>query len=505
MADVDDLEFNPLYKCLQTRFRNEFESAQDSCYLVCIPQTASLVGIAISQSFVETHLLKPSPMLKDHYISTDKCNSKTISVEDGIITCAEGFRQQDTVRVLSEELGYNKNYKPFKMLIIERPLEGARKGRRGSAGLSDEFLTPRTTYAENCKFLSLFHENHSQLKAVDQKIWEFNQTYMILPGYLQDAAHKLHGIWENARLAFSETNNYIRLQSDSRLIEAITIALETYLMGGVHNKVIRAVSQQLKADDELLYERVTELRGVTAEQLGVHKDFCCPLPSAVVELARLDGINNPHEKLLCLKSTLDGITDEATVHLKANLIPGKAPRCLTSDELIPLQVLVISQAKCQHIASNLYYMEHFHWVKAEHTDVGYTLVSFKAAVEYMRNTDFTKLTKNSHKLKNEMSIEELMAAYNSNFDLATDHPPASPLAQSTIGNIARMMEKTSLSASPQGHQTIYAGKPAASKLQPSAKPDVIPSIEKDGESHGLGDFLSALQNDVLDCAYGKLD
>ena len=57
-----------------------------------------------------------------------------------------------------------------------------------------------------------------------------------------------------------------------------------------------------------------------------------------------------------------------------------------------------------------------------------------------------------------MSIEELMAAYNSNFDLATDHPPASPLAQSTIGNIARMMEKTSLSASPQGHQTIYAGR-----------------------------------------------
>ena len=52
-------------------------------------------------------------------------------------------------------------------------------------------------------------------------------------------------------------------------------------MGGVHDKVIRAVSQQLKADDELLYERVTELRGVTAEQLGVHKDFCCPLPSAV--------------------------------------------------------------------------------------------------------------------------------------------------------------------------------------------------------------------------------
>jgi hypothetical protein len=31
-----------------------------------------------------------------------------------------------------------------------------------------------------------------------------------------------------------------------------------------------------------------------------------------------------------------------------------------------------------------------------------------------------------------------------------------------------------------------AGKPAASKLQPSAKPDVIPSIEKDGKSHGLG-------------------
>ncbi|XP_022110510.1 ankyrin repeat domain-containing protein 27-like [Acanthaster planci] len=502
MAEQDDLEFNPMYKCLQTRFRGEFEIAQDNCYLVCIPQTASLVGVSISLGLVQTHLLKPSPMLKDHYISTDKDNSKTISVEDGIITCLEGFRQQDTVRVLSEELGYNKNYKPFKMLIIERPLEGARKGRRGSAGLSDEFLTPRTTYAENCKFLSLFHENRAQLSNMQMKISEFNQTYMILPGYLMDTACKLRGIWEHSRLAFSETNNYIRLQSDSRLEEAITVALESYIMGGVHTKVFKAVCQQMAEDDQVLYRRVQELQGVKANQLGVKKDFCCPLPAAVVELARLDGINNPQEKLLCLKSTLDAITDEVSAYLRMNLAPGYSLPCLTSDELIPLQVLVISQAKCQYLASNLFYMEHFHWVKSDHNDVGYTLVSFKAAMEYMKNTDFTKIM-GSQKLKKEMTVEELMAEYNSNFDQDPELQNASPLARSTIGNITRMMEKTTVSSDSEGHKTIYAGKPAVTKPRTSANP--VPDVVPHSEKPVLGDFLSALQNDVLDCTYGKLD
>ena len=58
-----------------------------------------------------------------------------------------------------------------------------------------------------------------------------------------------------------------------------------------------------------------------------------------------------------------------------------------------------------------------------------------------------------------MTIDELMAAYNANFDqdTFTGLPDSSPLARSTIGNITRMMEKTTVSSDSEGHKTIYAG------------------------------------------------
>ncbi|XP_072032692.1 ankyrin repeat domain-containing protein 27-like [Amphiura filiformis] len=526
MADHDDLEFNPFYKCLQTSFREAFEYAQENCYLVCIPQAASLVGVQISQAFVETHLLKPSPMLQDHYISTDKGGTKTIILDDDIILTTEGFRHPGRTRVMSEELGYNKEYKPFKLLIIQKPLEGAVKGRRGSAGLSDQFLTPRIGYFENKKFLNLFPENRQHIASLDINIRQFNTTYMIVKGYLDAAAHKLRQMWEVSREAIIDNNHYVRLQSDSRLEDAISIAVESYIMGGVHSKVINAVTTQCAAGDRRLAQKVEELQGVTGEQLGLLEEFCCELPGAVVELARLDGINNPHEKLLCLKATLDNITTEVNTHTKNRSVPGSSASntVLTSDELIPLLVMVISHAKCGHLASNLYYMEKFHWVKNKHDEKGYTLVTFKAAMEYMRNTDFSHIRTSQHKLKKEMSIEELMAAsqnvYADGNNTPSDterrrHPSgqADTSLQMKLENITRMMESTPLSSNSAAHgaglQPIFSGFEENLERQNRGRaapppPDVIPiTDQRSSRASQLGDFLSALQNDVLDGTYGK--
>ena len=52
-------------------------------------------------------------------------------------------------------------------------------------------------------------------------------------------------------------------------------------MGGVHSKVINAITKQFQAEDRMLSQKVEELQGVTGEQLGLNEDFCCELPSAV--------------------------------------------------------------------------------------------------------------------------------------------------------------------------------------------------------------------------------
>ncbi|XP_041456821.1 ankyrin repeat domain-containing protein 27-like [Lytechinus variegatus] len=530
MADHEDLEFNPFYKSLQSGYRSQFEDAQAKRFLVCIPQTASLVGVNINSNFLETHLLKPSPMLKDHYISTDKNGSKTIIVDEAFILTTEGFSQPGRIRILSEELGYNKDYKPFKMLIIEKPLEGAVKGRRGSAGLSDEFLTPRTRFLENKHFLGMFPENRNNLKCLEESIHQFNQNYMIVQGYLKDVATKLRRMCEEHKQMFAEANRYIKLQSDGRLEEVLNVAVESYVMGSVHAKVFKAISSEKTPEDVHISDKLHQLQGITGEQLGVAEEFCCPLPAAVVELARLDGINTPHEKLTCLHSTLENITEEVNIHLRENLAPGQSPQCLTSDDLLPLLVLVISQAKCRHLASNLYYLENFHWASSKHDNLGYALVTFTAAMEYIKNTDFSNMKTNNNKIKKEMSIEELMAAskfaYASTtsgdstptqvtYDQSSNEAPSTVEQQSTyqmktlqmqLDNISRMMESSSISSGPTsvfgGFDGGTGSREAGAKGPP---PDVIPASEHRPNRTQLGGFLAALQSDVLDCSYGKQD
>ena len=55
----------------------------------------------------------------------------------------------------------------------------------------------------------------------------------------------------------------------------------SYIMGGVHSKVINAVTTQFTKEDKLLSQKVDELQGVTGEQLGLKEEFCCPVPAAV--------------------------------------------------------------------------------------------------------------------------------------------------------------------------------------------------------------------------------
>ncbi|XP_071501295.1 ankyrin repeat domain-containing protein 27-like [Diadema antillarum] len=529
MADHEDLEFNPLYKALQTRYRSRFEDAQDRQFLVCIPQTASLVGVDISDQFLGTHLLKPSPMLQDHYISTDKSGSKTILVDEAFILTTEGFSQPGRIRILSEELGYNKNYKPFKMLIIEKPLEGAVKGRRGSAGFSDDFLTPRASYFENQRLLALFTENRPSMQRLEESVQQFNQNYMIVRGYLTDISNKLRRICEEHKQAFLAANQYVKLQSDGRLEEVISVAVESCVMGGVHSKVFKAICSEKHQDDNLVSDKLHKLQGVTGEQLGVPEDFCCPLPASVVELARLDSINTPHEKLICLQSTLDNITEEVNVYLRDNLAPGQSLKCLTSDDLIPLLVVVISRAKCRHLCSNLYYIENYHWVTSRHDNLGYSLVTFTAAVEYIKETDFSHIKTSKNRMKKEMSIEELMAASKFAYTSGTSGdttPTQAPLdggtseagpaphvmaerqsshqmksLQTQLDNISRMMESSSIAP-----RSVFGGFNGAhdggAKGPP---PDVIPATEHRPNRTQLGGFLAALQSDVLDCSYGKLD
>ncbi|XP_070572550.1 ankyrin repeat domain-containing protein 27-like [Ptychodera flava] len=523
MADGEDLDLNPFYKSLQTKFSSKFETAQDRCYLLCIPVAASLKGIYINQQFVETHVLRPSPYFQSHFVSSDKHGSRSIVLENGHIHTKDGFPTNTAIKILSEELGYNKDYKPFKMLIIEKPLDSTLKSREDPSSPTLDLQETRISFQDNKRLLFQFPEHKTALAVLDQNIRQFNSNYMILQGYLDHAAQKLKDICFHTTENLLKVNRHRRMNSDRRIVDLITNGVESYVMGSVHGKVFQAVCQKCAKDDEIICQKVKEFHGIRGEEFGVKPEFCCPLPASIVELANLDGLTTPLEKVSCLKATLDNISEEVNDSLRSNSMPGDELPCLTSDDLISILITLLIQAKSRHLASNLYYMEHFHWSTSSKDDLSFSLVTFKAAAEYFINTDFSYLKPLTPKVKNEMTFEEIIAVKqeqegDDNKDKTNKTRPsttASPRPRLSsfnreLDNITRMIEKTSTSSTDNGpikslfpeYDQVQAS--GFGKRTPTSPPDVIP-ISKSAGAAPLGDFLSSLQNDLLDGTYGKQD
>ena len=66
-----------------------------------------------------------------------------------------------SVRVLSEELAYNRSFQHYRMLMIDRPLvEGSQKRRKTVT--HDELLVPKRTIREQLELLANF-QKHTQV------------------------------------------------------------------------------------------------------------------------------------------------------------------------------------------------------------------------------------------------------------------------------------------------------------------------------------------------------
>ncbi|XP_078335273.1 ankyrin repeat domain-containing protein 27-like isoform X2 [Crassostrea virginica] len=480
MTEVDELDVNPIFRALQKQHQDLYDKAQENCYIVCIPQTSSLVNISVTKELIATHILKPSPYFKSQY-QTLHSPHKVVQLEENgkEFRTVEGFSEEHIVKILNEELGYNQDFKPYKILILECPFNPSLKGKAAVSNTTDASngFSAFQTYAESISFLKSFAE------------------------YTMDCLR---------------CSKFAREQ-DPKFREALDFSVENYIMGAVHKKVFSVIKEAFEEDDKLLFTKCKQLHNVTAQQLGVNKKIACPLPQAVVELANLDRLQTPLEKLYCLKSTIDNASQTIQKHLEENRAPSVSTAaeegyCLTSDDLIPILVTVIAQAQCRYFASNLQYIESFHWASEanDRGNLSYCLVTFKAAVEYMKTTSFDDMERQPS-LKREISLEELRRAtsgpisgeFNSSITGSTTSQSAGSHYDRQLERISQMLKasndelrNTEKSKTPH-HRSIFGE--SYERLQNPHKE----TSEKKKDKEDLGDFLTSLQNDMFGMNFGK--
>ncbi|KAH8548912.1 hypothetical protein BGW37DRAFT_159307 [Umbelopsis sp. PMI_123] len=409
--DSDDLEENPFFIAFKSlpHISIFLRSA-----LVCIPHTQSIVGLTINKRTLETHAFLPSPFYKGQYQSL---NGKVVAIEKGYVTEVSGFQQLRTIRIISEETHYSQRLK-ITVLTIDRPLEGEIKHSEEEA----VYLIPAwRNHKLDADFLTTFDENEEALKDANAAIQEFSSTYLFLKEYTAYAVEKILHIYTQLYQSLLSCN--VLIKEACRMpkeMEHFQELVENYILGVLHAKIWhRFLPPYLGGEDKSIVEickayrhEITTLSGygISAHLREMPISY---LDAAVLCLRRLDsdnemprfvvnaedGLNGiedagkepelattPIEKLMCIRTALSLISAAADKFMQENGLT-VFHTSVASDDLITLLACSLAQTHLPRLMSTLFYVRHFRLNQVERPELSFALVTFTAAIEFLRKDE----------------------------------------------------------------------------------------------------------------------
>lgn len=391
--EQEDLLENIFFVGLKENYPKLYDLAERKGYVICVPQSGSFLPADLTKDTFETHILQPSPYYKYEYVTL---NHKTVDLEGDEIALKSGFSNIKTLRILFEESFYKKNCQPLRVLCIEEPLVGGRT----SSELSPYLQLPSSkSYPEVYQYLRTFPEHIPALVKIDAAVQEFNQTYFIVKGFESHTISRVLSICKNAFQVLIEANpefkkwtRFVKKRTDLQQV------IESYVVGGLHRRLWGGICVLNSEEDEYLYSILKRAQNVTQSDLGIKKDFQTTQIEACYELRRLDSCQTAYEKLQCLQKTnhlmLKAIQYSSPFSesiQQAKLNPEKAIVPVATDDLLPTLVYVIITSKSRHLRSNIAFMEMFTFSNISSNAMGFQLVTFQAAVEFLKGDQFSSL------------------------------------------------------------------------------------------------------------------
>ena len=154
---AEELCTNPWYLAMVEMIPDLKRSAAKREWAILVPRAASLPlasdgAIARpSEAVALAHVLKPSPFFKGQYVTL---SGKTLKLAGRDLVAAaaaasgdaHGWAEARTVRILSEENFYNRDFEPFRVLSIASPITGAVRGGAAAGGVAPPARpTPRAS------------------------------------------------------------------------------------------------------------------------------------------------------------------------------------------------------------------------------------------------------------------------------------------------------------------------------------------------------------------------
>lgn len=231
----------------------------------------------------------------------------------------------------------------------------------------------------------------------------FRKTYIILHTHLVDCAKHLEKLHNKYVKKFLKSLNAASSSSHNANFDLmVTIACETTINGVLFAKIWSSIVKLncerdqtlnvkcLKLASHLKLESsVDEFGPLCADYFKVERaHFAINTKSILRELKRLPFLNNPHEKLECIKTSVDLMNNELSVASKKKDTSVQ----LTSDLLIPLMAFVLLKSNIDCFKSIEFFLDNFQFSMSPDSyskshmstmlaELSFFLTTFKAAVQ----------------------------------------------------------------------------------------------------------------------------
>ncbi|XP_066923620.1 ankyrin repeat domain-containing protein 27-like [Clytia hemisphaerica] len=433
MDDYDeDLQLNPFFKALTTKGKQIYQKATEERRTICIPRKGTTSRSHHNKQNFETYVLRQEQEDSDVYITN---NGKEVKINGKFIVTIKGFNEVKSIQILFEETFYNKDDKSYHVLCINQPLVGT----ASTSSLQPVIANLETL--DNCiNFLWTGHGRKTR-QQINELIHLFNSTYTRLANesirHTMDATNTVFS--KAMQLCLKESHLRKPAMANKMFMDNLKVAVETYVMDGVYEKVFKGISSFLVEEDASLNKTTRNLADLQLKDLGVNVAMSKNIPKAKKILAKINVFHTPLEKFYILKFTITALSEANKYSKDEESIP------ITADDLLPALVFLIVKTDIPNWLANLAYLTNFHFSRSKSDEFQFYLSSTEAAIEHVRNGRLDSLISMTHNQRLKMA-SSLFQRFDSSTEKQTGPSPVEIFFEKIRSNeteeVMKMLQKS---------------------------------------------------------------
>lgn len=380
-----ELAQNPVFQALVNVHKDIYHQASSNNWTVCIPNSG--FPLKVKRNFILFHVLKPSPLLIQHFLTLQKSNIDVEINKDRVILTRPKQVDSEEIAILSEEFAYTQDNKKVSVLIIEKPLIKV-KPVDGKVYFADEFSQQTTTIKTfEDSILHLRKKSSKALQELYLNSLKFDSSCIASEDDLGVARTALEAIINEGIKKFSHSGSTYQVKCLDTFI-----ATETFVVAVNYEPIFKKMLSIFSRDERVLLESLEKVGNASITDLGAQNHFSSfAVPESVKEqFHQLNEKTSPLEKLHCFKAIFDNINTALKnipgppINPLEKIHPEKI--AIISDDILAATIFCLINTKPRNILSHVKFVSYFNWRLPSKDEFGYSLVTMEAAVMFVLNS-----------------------------------------------------------------------------------------------------------------------